>query len=215
MINMKIITQILKFLKNNWITILAILITLGICWYLADSRIKKLNSEIEVLNGNYKSYVNLYNGELAANNILRLSESELKQSKDSLLSELGKYVEENRKLKKLKTPQTVGGIVQTVHDTIEIEVPVNLPPFDVTKILNKETEIRVQGCDTILNVIPNISNTIKLEIGVNRVYKNTYPNGWVRFWHFDWKKVNSYEYQLDQSNELIKLKDVKIVNIED
>jgi hypothetical protein len=131
------------------------------------------------------------------------------------MSELGLYIEENRKLKKIKTPESVTGIIQTIHDTIPVPVPVELPKFDVTKKFNEETVIRVQGFDSLLNIIPDISNTIKLEIGVNRVYKNSYKNGWVRFWHFDWEKVNSYEYRLDQSNELIKLKDVKIISIKE
>lgn len=206
--------QILKFLKSNWISILLSLLLLGVSYYIGSSKISRLNSQIEELQGNYNAYVNLYNGELSANNLLRASEHELKISKDSLISELGKYIEENRKLKKLKTPQIVQGITQEIHDTVIIEVPVSLPEFDVTKKLNEETIIRVQGKDTLLSVIPDISNTIKVEIGVNRVYKNTYKNGWVRFWHFDWKKIDSYEYTLDQSNDLIVLTDVKIVKIE-
>lgn len=212
---MKAMTQILKFLKSNWIPILLSLLILGVGYYIGSSKISKLNSQIEELQDNYNAYVNLYNGELSANNLLRISEYELKISKDSLISELGRYIEENRKLKKLKTPQIVQGIAQGIHDTVIIEVPVSLPEFDVTKKLNEETIIRVQGRDTLLSVIPDISNTIKVEIGVNRVYKNTYKNGWVRFWHFDWKKIDSYEYTLDQSNDLIVLTDVKIVKIEE
>lgn len=207
--------KIIRILKNNWKTILVAVLLVGIFLFVYSKVTSKLNQEIEDLKGNYEAYVNLYNGELAANNLLKLSEHELKNAKDSLLRELGYFIEENRRLKKLKTPIIVGGVTQTIVDSIIIEVPAELPPFDVTKTLNPETIIRVQGEDSILNIIPNISNTLMIEIGVNRVYKNSYPTKWSRFWNFDWKKVNSYEYQLEQSNDLVKLNDVKIINIKD
>lgn len=213
-----IVSKLLGFLKSPVTKV--VLIVLGIFAFLSyilyqNKLIDKLNSELEITSGNYNAYVNLYNGEVSANNLLRLNESELKRSKDSLLTELGYYIEENRKLKKIKEPEIVSGVVQYIYDSIYIEVPVVLPEFHVIKELNEETIIEVHGVDTLLTVIPEISNTIKLEIGVNRVYKNSYKNGWVRFWHFDWKKVDSYEYSVDQSNDLINLKDVKIIKIED
>ena len=205
--------KILKLAMNNWKTILAVVIVILLMLTFGGRKIKELNSQIEKLNGNYQAYVNLYNGEVAANNVLKLTEYELKQSKDSLLSELGKYIEENRKLKKIKEPKIVEGITQVITDTIMIGIPVNVAQFDVTKEINSQTKIRVQGIDTILNIIPEISNTLKLEIGVNKVYLNSYPSKWSRFWHFDWKKTETLEYNLDQSNDLIKLDDVKIVKL--
>jgi hypothetical protein len=190
-----------------------ILISLVIAFIGLFNRNKALNEKIQQLNSNALAYENLYYQELSANNLLQLSEFQLKKSRDSLLSELGYYIEENRKLKKIKNPEIVQGIVEYIHDTVTILIPSELPEFDITECLNDETCITVKGCDSTLLVIPDISNTIKVEIGVNRVYLNSYKNGWVRFWHFDWKKVDSYEYQIDNSNDIIQLKDVKIIKI--
>jgi len=211
---MEIVIQlILKFLKKAWPILVTIILTLALAWWIAGTKIAKLNQEYEDISNNYHAYQNLYEGQLKENNLLKMTEHELKNSHDSLLRELGRFAEENRKLKKMKDPQIMQGISQTIHDTITIEVPVELPEFEVCKQLNEETEICVNGHDTVLDILPDISNTIKIEIGVNRVYKNTYKNGWCRFWHFDYKKINSYEYQLDQSNDLIQLTDIKIVEI--
>ena len=204
---------ILKFLKSNWKSVIIFAAIVVLFYSLYSKTVARLNSEIERLENNYTAYVNLYDGQLAANNVLKLTEYELKQSKDSLLSELGKYIEENRKLKKIKEPKVVEGITQMITDTIMIEIPVNVAQFDVTKEINSQTKIRVQGIDTILNIIPEISNTLMLEIGINKVYLNSYPSKWSRFWHFDWKKTETLEYNLDQSNDLIKLDDVKIVKL--
>lgn len=198
---------------TKWIVISIIFLGLLGDLYIQNKEVDRLNIELEDSQSNYNAYVNLYDGELSANSILKLSEYELKSAKDSLLRELGRYVDENRKLKNIKKPEIVAGVTQVIRDTIFIEVPVKLPQFNVIKELNPETIIEVNGMDSTLTLIPNISNTIKLELGTNRIYKNPYKSGWHRFWHFDWKKVNSYEYRIEQSNYLIKLKDVKLIKI--
>jgi len=211
---MEIVAQlILKFLKKAWPILVAIIITLIVVGGIATHKIAKLNKENEEIQNNYKAYQGLYEGKLKENNLLKLTEYEMKKSNDSLLIKLGYYIEENRKLKKIKDPEIAQGISQVIQDTFIVEVPVELPSFEVCQTFNPETEICVEGHDSVLNIYPEISNTIKIEIGVNRVYKNTYKNGWCRFWHFDYKKINSYEYQLDQSNDLIQLTDVKIVDV--
>ena len=44
-------------------------------------------------------------------------------------------------------------------------------------------------------------------------YKNFYKNGWVRFWHFDWRRIRIKKYQVVNSNPLIKVTDTRVIEI--
>lgn len=192
--------------------ILLILVLLTI-WRLFSSN-AELKKSAETFKNNARAYEGLYNRELSNNNILQLSELELKMSNDSLTREIGKFIAKNKKDKKLEVPTTSGGVSQ------EINIPINIvdtlfkfPEYNKVECLNKETCLTINLKDSTLSIDAKITNSMLFEFGYNRVYLNDYKNGWVRFWNFDWKKVNSYEYVLSNSNELIENKDVKIINI--
>ena len=44
-------------------------------------------------------------------------------------------------------------------------------------------------------------------------YRNKYKNGWVRFWHFDWKRIRTKKYQIVNSNPIIKVTDTRVIEL--
>lgn len=207
---LRIAMATLQFIKNNWKSLLMIsIVTIFFTTYYGD-KLDKLNSELSRTRDNYEAYKGISEGKVSANKVIHLNKSEIKLTKDTLVKIVNNFVTENKDIK----PDMSSGITQVIRDTILVPINKQLPEFDVTKELNEETKITVIGRDSNLTLIPDISNTLLLEVGVKREYKNQYKSGWSRFWHFDWKKVNSLEYRVDNTNKLIKLNNVRVIKHE-
>jgi len=67
------------------------------------------------------------------------------------------------------------------------------------------------GKDTV-NINLDIRNTEYLYIYTNREYRNK-KSFIKRLFTFDFKKVNKYKYEIVNTNDLVKLEDVKIVEV--
>lgn len=199
-----------QFIKSNWKSLLLISIVAVFLTSYYRGKLNKLNSELSRTRDNYEAYKGLSEGKLSANKVIYLNKSEIKLSKDTLVRVINNFVAENKGVK----PDVSSGITQVIRDTVLVPINKQLPEFNVTKELNEETKITVIGKDSNLTLIPDISNTLLLEVGVKREYKNQYKSGWSRFWHFDWKKVNSLEYRVDNTNKLIKLNNVRVIKHE-
>ena len=79
--------------------------------------------------------------------------------------------------------------------------------------LNDLTTIIVSRKDSILTAKIDIKNQQIIFVEDKKEYKNRYKNGWVRFWHFDWKKIHVKNYQIVNSNPLIKVTDTRIIEL--
>lgn len=200
----------LQFIKSNWKSLLIISIVAIFFTAHYEGKLNKLNSELSKTRDNYEAYKGLSEGKLSANKVIHLSKSDIKFSTDTLVRVINNFVTENKGVK----PDISSGITQVIQDTVLVPIYKQLPEFNVTKELNEETKITVIGRDSNLTLIPDISNTLLLEVGVKREYKNQYKSGWSRFWHFDWKKVNSLEYRVNNTNKLIKLNNVRVIKYE-
>lgn len=207
---LKIAMMILQFVKSNWKSILLIsMVTIFFTTYYGN-KLDRLNIELNETKDNYEAYKGILEGKVSDNKVIHLNKGELNHTKDTLVEAVNNFVTKNKEIK----PDISSGVTQIIRDTILIPINKSIPEFDVTKELNEETKITVIGRDSNLTLIPDISNTVLLEVGVKREYKNHYKSGWSRFWHFDWKKVNSLEYRLDNTNKLIKLNNVRVIKHE-
>lgn len=209
---MTIITGIKKYYM------IAVLAILGLLYFqntnLHKQLIKKEN-RIEQLDNNLNYYQDRLNGSIEKNRVLSLTVDELKDSKDSLLIEINKF-RKQLKLKDKEIAQTQASVIHLV-DTVMYTLPDSLKQsvdFPVQHIsLNEFTTIDVSRQNAELNIKVDIWNTQVLFIRKRRVYKHKYSTGWARFWHFDWKKVPIHEYEIHNTNPLIKTTDVRIVNV--
>lgn len=218
MSNQKIFCQMILIIKRivNWLTNNIRLVTIGIISLLTvtifvlGGQLNKKNEEINRLSNNIQAYEQLVTNKEEINTTLQLTVKELTNSQDSLLQQLNTVRQElkikNRNLKQAQVINTV------IKDTVTKVITVN-KNFNETLKINPLTTIKVTRTDSILTAKIDIQNQQILFIEEKKVYKNKYKNAWIRFWHFDWKKIRVRKYQIQNSNPLIRVTDTRIVEI--
>ena len=219
MSNQKIFYQmILTLIKRlaNWFTnnikvvVISIICLLTAAIFVLGSQLKNKNEEINRLSNNIQAYEQIVSNKEENNRVLQLTINELNNSKDSLIQQVNEVKKELKvKDKNLRQVQVINTVIK---DTIT-KVITRDRDFSETLKLNPLTTIKVNRTDSILTAKIDIQNQQVLFVEEKKVYKNKYKNGWVRFWHFDWKKIRIRQYQIENSNPLIKVTDTRIVEL--
>lgn len=218
MSNQKIFCQMILIIKRivNWLTNNIRLVTIGIISLLTvtifvlGGQLNKKNEEINRLSNNIQAYEQLVTNKEEINTTLQLTVKELTSSQDSLLQQLNTVRQELKiKNKNLKQAQVINTVIK---DTVTKVITVD-KNFNETLKINPLTTIKVSRTDSILTAKIDIQNQQILFIEEKKVYKNKYKNAWIRFWHFDWKKIRVRKYQIQNSNPLIRVTDTRIVEI--
>lgn len=218
MSNQKIFCQMILIIKRivNWLTNNIRLVAIGIISLLTvtifvlGGQLNKKNEEINRLSNNIQAYEQLVTNKEEINTTLQLTVKELTNSQDSLLQQLNTVRQELKiKNKNLKQAQVINTVIK---DTVTKVITVD-KNFNETLKINPLTTIKVSRTDSILTAKIDIQNQQILFIEEKKVYKNRYKNGWIRFWHFDWKKIRVRKYQIQNSNPLIRVTDTRIVEI--
>lgn len=218
MSNQKIFCQMILIIKRivNWLTNNIRLVTIGIislltvAIFVLGGQLNKKNEEINRLSNNIQAYEQLVTNKEEINTTLQLTVKELTNSQDSLLQQLNTVRQELKiKNKNLKQAQVINTVIK---DTVTKIITVDRN-FNETLKINPLTTIKVSRTDSILTAKIDIQNQQILFIEEKKVYKNKYKNGWIRFWHFDWKKIRVRKYQIQNSNPLIRVLDTRIVEI--
>ena len=212
--------QILKtaftFVKKHVkLILLAIVIALGYWVYSSQQTIAKKNTEIAQATSNVTSYQNIVSGYKEKNNTLTLSISALKTANDSLLTEI-KKVAQNEDVD-LSDTSTAVSIASTIHDTIPAVLK-DSDFVDSTKVnfrkkiqYNEETSFEIIRQDTILSVIPTITNKSVILVYTDKTYK--YSNFFSRLVHLNFKRVSTTKYILNNSNKIFTTTDMRVVQI--
>lgn len=218
MSNQKIFCQMILIIKRivNWLTNNIRLVTIGIISLLTvtifvlGGQLKDKQNEIDRLSNNIQAYEQLVTNKEQTNTVLQLTINELNNSKDSLIQEIQQTKKKlNVKNKNLVQAQVINTVIK---DTVTKVITVDRN-FNETLKINPLTTIKVSRTDSILTAKIDIQNQQILFIEEKKVYKNKYKNGWIRFWHFDWKKIRVRKYQIQNSNPLIRVTDTRIVEI--
>ena len=218
MSNQKIFCQMILIIKRivNWLTNNIRLVTIGIISLLTvtifvlGGQLNKKNEEINRLSNNIQAYEQLVTNKEEINTTLQLTVKELTNSQDSLLQQLNTVRQELKiKNKNLKQAQVINTVIK---DTVTKVITVD-KNFNETLKINPLTTIKVSRTDSILTAKIDIQKQQILFIEEKKVYKNKYKNAWIRFWHFDWKKIRVRKYQIQNSNPLIRVTDTRIVEI--
>ena len=165
---------------------------------------------------NIEAYQGSLAGSQQANNVLKLTVDELQTQNDKLVRDLDSVMHKlNIKEKQVSVAATQthvinvngskgvqGDIITILKDTI----------YRDSIKCNDLTTIRYTiGKDTI-NIDVDIKNTQYLYLYTNREYKNK-KSFIKRLFTFDFKKVNKYKYAIENTNDLLKLQDVRIVEV--
>lgn len=200
--------MIMYKLKLYYILFLIFILLSGIGIYKYKQYINTLN-ENKRLKNNIEFYENRANRHYDSNVVLQHTVAELKNSKDSLIQKINSLQKEL----KLK-PKNVKTIVYTetvLRDTLRDTVSININFRKVLKP-NDQTVIEVIRQDSSLTVIPNIQNNQTLFI--HNTYQYKYKHWFSRLIHFNFSKTQTTKYTIKNSNDLIKINDSRVINME-
>ena len=208
---MLIIRKLANWFTNNIkVVTIGIISLLTVTIFVLGGQLKDKQNEIDRLSNNIQAYEQLVTNKEQTNTVLQLTINELNNSKDSLIQEIQQTKKKlNVKNKNLVQAQVINTVIK---DTVTKVITVDRN-FNETLKINPLTTIKVSRTDSILTAKIDIQNQQILFIEEKKVYKNKYKNGWIRFWHFDWKKIRVRKYQIENSNPLIRVLETRIVEI--
>lgn len=206
-----IVLKITNWFSHNFkLVTLSIISLLTVAIFILNNQLNKKDIEINRLYNNIQAYEQIASGKEDDNRVLQLTINDLNNSNDSLLQELQQVKEKlNVKNKNLVQAQVINTVIR---DTITKVITLD-KNFNEELKLNPLTTIKVTRTDSILTAKIDIQNQQILFIEEKKVYKNKYKNGWIRFWHFDWKKIRVRKYQIENSNPLIRVTDTRIIEV--
>lgn len=198
------------FTKNIKIVVISIIGLLVATIFVQQHQLNDKKTEINRLYNNIQAYEQIVDNTEQNSRVLQLTINELNNSKDSLLRQVQDIKKELKvKDKNLKQAQVINTVIK---DTITKPITVDRD-FDETLKLNSLTTIKVTRTDSILTAKLHIQNVQTLFVEEKKVWKNKYKNGLIRFFHFDFKKIRVKNYQIKNSNPLIKVMDTRIIEI--
>lgn len=207
-----IVIKIINWFSNN-IRIVAVgLVSLLIATiFVQHNQLQKKDTEINRITSNVRTYQDIVSNNQNNNRTLQFTIEELNHSNDSLLLQL-KQTQKELKIKDKNL--TDASVINTeIKDSVKTVIKKEAIDFKEELKLNPLTTIIVERKDSILTAKIDLKNQQTILIYKKKEYKNFYKNGWVRFWHFDWRRIRIKKYQVVNSNPLIKVTDTRVIEI--
>ena len=207
-----ILKLIVNWFTRNFRAVAVGLVSLLIATVLFQNRqLNKKNAEINRITNNIRAYEEIASNKEAHNRVLQLTINELNNSKDSLIQQINQVKKDNKV--KDKNLTNVSVINTEIKDSVKTVIKEKLIDFDKELKLNDLTTIIVSRKDSILKATLDIKNQQILFVEEKKEYKNKYRNAFVRFFHFDWKRIRTKKYQIVNSNPIIKVTDTRIIEL--
>lgn len=211
------IKTILKYLFNNRKTLFkaisGLCVGLLLCWgVILHNQNKKLSQSLETAQNNIEAYQGLLSDSQQASNVLKLTVEQLQNSKDSVLHKLDSVRKELKiKPKQLHTAATQTQVLNVIGSKgIGGNIIVKDSIYTDSILYNPLTKVKYTiGNDTV-NIAIDLRNEQYLYVYTKREYKNK-KNFFKRLFTLDFKKVTKYKYNIVNTNDLLKSKDVRIV----
>lgn len=207
-----IILNIINWCSKNFKVVAVGLISLLIATiFIQHNQLQEKNAELNRATSNVRAYQDLVSNNQEHNRTLQLTIEELTYSNDSLLLQL-KQTQKELKIKDKNL--TDASVINTeIKDSVKTVIKKEAIDFEEELKLNPLTTIIVRRKDSILTAKIDLKNQQTILIYKKKEYKNFYKNGWVRFWHFDWRRIETKEYQIVNTNPLIKITGTRIVEV--
>lgn len=207
-----IILNIINWCSKNFKVVAVGLISLLIATiFIQHNQLQEKNAELNRATSNVRAYQDLVSNNQEHNRTLQLTIEELNYSNDSLLLQL-KQTQKELKIKDKNL--TDASVINTeIKDSVKTVIKKEAIDFEEELKLNPLTTIIVERKDSILTAKIDLKNQQTILIYKKKEYKNFYKSSWVRFWHFDWKKIETNEYQIVNTNPLIKVTGTRIVEV--
>ena len=214
---MKTIITILKYLLKNRKTLFkaisGLCVGLLLCWEITlHNQNKKLSQNLETAQNNIEAYQGLLSDSQQASNVLKLTVEQLQNSKDSVLHKLDSVRKELKiKPKQIHTAATQTQVLNVIGSKgVGGNIIVKDSIYTDSILYNPLTKVKYTiGNDTV-NIAIDLRNEQYLYVYTKREYKNK-KNFFKRLFTLDFKKVTKYKYNIVNTNDLLKSKDVRIV----
>lgn len=214
---METITTILKYLLKNRKTLFkaisGLCVGLLLCWGITlHNQNKKLSQSLETAQNNIEAYQGLLSDSQQASNVLKLTVEQLQNSKDSVLHKLDSVRKELKiKPKQIHTAATQTQVLNVIGSKgVGGNIIVKDSIYTDSILYNPLTKVKYTiGNDTV-NIAIDLRNEQYLYVYTKREYKNK-KNFFKRLFTLDFKKVTKYKYNIVNTNDLLKSKDVRIV----
>ena len=214
---METITTILKYLLKNRKTLFkaisGLCVGLLLCWGITlHNQNKKLSQSLETAQNNIEAYQGLLGDSQQASNVLKLTVEQLQNSKDSILHKLDSVRKELKiKPKQIHTAATQTQVLNVIGSKgVGGNIIVKDSIYTDSILYNPLTKVKYTiGNDTV-NIAIDLQNEQYLYVYTKREYKNK-KNFFKRLFTLDFKKVTKYKYDIVNTNDLLKSKDVRIV----
>ena len=214
---MKTIITILKDLLKNRKTLIkaisGLCVGLLLCWGITlHNQNKKLSQSLETAQNNIEAYQGLLSDSQQASNVLKLTVEQLQNSNDSVLHKLDSVRNELKiKPKQLHTAATQTQVLNVIGSKgVGGNIIVKNSIYTDSILYNPLTKVKYTiGNDTV-NIAIDLQNEQYLYVYTKREYKNK-KNFFKRLFTLDFKKVTKYKYNIVNTNDLLKSKDVRIV----
>lgn len=206
------ILSIINWCRKNFKVVAVGLISLLIATiFVQHNQLQKKDTEINRITSNIRTYQDIVSNNQNNNRTLQLTIEELNHSNDSLLLQL-KQTQKELKIKDKNL--TDASVINTeIKDSVKTVIKKEAIDFKEELKLNPLTTIIVERKDSILTAKIDLKNQQTILIYKKKEYKNYYKSSWVRFWHFDWKKIETKEYQIVNTNPLIKITGTRIIEV--
>ena len=170
---------------------------------------KVLKNELVTANNNIESYQGIVAKQTDVNKVLTLDIADLKNQSDISLKKIDSIMTESKiKATSVKTISMVSQQLKTVKDTI---VVFKDSTFTTTIHPNQLTKIDVSLRKDSLSVGLDIKNDQYLYVYTKKEYKNKNKNFFQRLFTLDFKKVNTVNYEIHNTNSLIQDNDVRVI----
>lgn len=190
-----------------------LLLTWGVALHKEN---KKLSESLEMAQNNIEAYQGSLQDSQQANNVLKLSVEELQNYNDKLVHQIDSV----REKLKIKPKQVTTAATQTqvvdVSDGKGVGGDLTVILKDTTysdsiKYNDLTTVYYTIGKDTV-SVGLNFQNTQYLYTYNEKVYKNK-KSFLKRLFTLDFKKVNKFKYYIENTNDLLKTTDVRVIEM--
>lgn len=213
-----ILTWLVGHRDNAIKAIYGLAVGLLLAWGISlHSANKKLSESLEMAQNNIEAYQGSLQGSQQANNVLKLTVDELQTYNDKLVHELDSV----RDKLKIKPKQVTTAATQTqiinVNDGKEFEsgaITVNKEDstYNDSIKFNDLTTVYYKITNDSISIGLDIHNTQYQYMYTDRHYKNK-KSFLKRLFTWDFKKVTTYQYQIVNTNDIIKTDDVRIIEI--
>lgn len=201
----------INLIKTNFQTIaVTISMILAAFLFIQTSKLEQANKRLDMVQNNYEFYMNKSSNVEEQNRVLQLTINDYKETNDSLINEI-KTTQKKLNIKEKELQQTQLQKQEIKHDTTVI---VKTPNFTLEIKPNSLTSIIINKQDSLLTHKLSIKNVQTLFVTNKRVYRNTYKNWFTRLLHFDFKKKNTFRYQIHNSNDLIEITDSRLIELD-